>query len=320
MLKVKPARVIKLEEHNPAWKYFFLAEKDAIKKAFSEEPSSLVDVIHIGSTSVEGLIAKPIIDIIVIVKDPYIIDQPLTDLGYRYKGEYNLPMRRMFEKKDEFKVYMHVYAEGNSEIELNLAFREFLRNNIDTKKEYSALKMAIIEKDATHKIISTGITTYNLEKSGFIQKVLMTVRFNGLCMRLCSQANEWNDYKLIRNIFLVKADRSDEIDYNPDKKHIVLVKGVEVVAAAQVNISEPNAFIEFLGINLQNGIRVDLLGYLLSNIEQWLVKIGVLFVTTFVDKEDSDIFEHANYTKFSETGNTLHMMKYLVTVKNCQRI
>ncbi len=312
--KAQPQRVIKLEEHNPAWKHFFQEEKAAIERVFSREESALVDVLHVGSTSVEGLIAKPIIDIIVVVKDPYTIDQPLTEAGYRYKGEYNLPMRRMFGKKGEYEVYMHVYEEGNPEVALNLTFREFLRGNVAAKEEYSALKTAIVAQDATYKTTSTGITTYNLEKSGFIQKALVAAGFDGLCMRLCAQDDEWAHYKLIRSPSLTKTGRTNEIDSNANTKHIVLVKGVEVVAAAQVNISEPNAFIEFLGAKISDGTRVGLLEHLLGTIEKWVAKIGVLFVTTFVAKEDSDIFECAKYTKIAETGDVLHMMKYLGSV------
>lgn len=306
-----PQRFIKLEEHNPEWKGFFESEKLAIKKAFHERDAELIDLYHVGSTSVEGLIAKPIIDMILVVRDPYIIDQPLVDAGYKYKGEYNLPMRRMFGKKDSYEVYMHVYEEGNPEIDLNLAFKAFLTNNPQAREEYSALKTLIISKDATHKTTSTGITTYNLEKNEFIKSVLTSIGFDGLCMRLCSQQGEWSDYRLIRDTYIAKTGRLNDIDNLPDKKHIILVKGVENVAAAQVNISVPNAFIEFIGVKKLDETSPSILEYFLGNIEKWLSKLGVLFVTTFVHQEDSSLFEH--YSKLGEVDDVLHLMKYLET-------
>ena len=123
--EVKTPRVIKLEEHNTSWKDYFEKEKTAVESAFFEKNDLLVDVLHVGSTSVERLIAKPIIDMIVVVKDTYNVDQQLAEAGYKYKGEYNIQMRRIFGKKGDYEVYMHVYEEGNPEISLNLAFREF---------------------------------------------------------------------------------------------------------------------------------------------------------------------------------------------------
>ena len=130
-------------------------------------------------------------------------------------------------------------------------------------------------------------------------------------MRLCTQDSEWADYKSIRLPYLAKIGRINEIDSDQNKKHIVLVKGVAVVAAAQVDVLGPNAFIEFLGVKIRNSSRISLLKHLLGNIEKWIEKLGTLFVTTVVTKQDSDIFEHAHYAKFAETNGVLHMMKYL---------
>lgn len=308
---VKRPRIIKLEEHNPLWKEFFEREKVKIEQSFSQKAVELVDVLHVGSTSVEGLLAKPIIDIILVLKDPYHADEPLSEVGYKYKGEYNLPMRRMFGKQGEFEVYMHVYGEGNPEIELNRTFVDFLKSNMSAREEYSVLKKSIIAKDAAYKTTSIGITTYNLEKSKFIQESLKKAGFNGLCMRLCAQDCEWADYKLIRENSLARFRRSNGIDTDQNKKHIVLIKGIEIVAASQVNVSEPNAFIEFLGVKTQSDSRVMLLEHLLGNIEKWLGRLGTLFVTASVTQENRDIFKRAQYTEIAKKDSMLHMVKYL---------
>ncbi len=59
-----------------------------------------------------GLSAKPVIDMIGVIKDPEKAIKSLEDLGFKYKGEYNIPMRFYFNKSEGIEVNLHVYEEG----------------------------------------------------------------------------------------------------------------------------------------------------------------------------------------------------------------
>jgi GrpB-like predicted nucleotidyltransferase (UPF0157 family) len=84
--------------YNPQWPGMFEAEVDIIRKVFGEE---LTAVHHIGSTSVPGLKAKPIIDIMLLVRNIEVVDKfndKMIELGYEPMGEYGIPRRRFFRK------------------------------------------------------------------------------------------------------------------------------------------------------------------------------------------------------------------------------
>ena len=98
-----------------------------------------------GSTSVPNLWAKPIIDINGVVENGPKAIQPLKDLGYLYKGEYNIPFRHFFIKEGNPKIHLHVYTPESPEIELNFLFRNYLRVHPEAAQEYIDLKEKISE-------------------------------------------------------------------------------------------------------------------------------------------------------------------------------
>lgn len=309
-------KTIKLENYNPKWQDFFTNEKHMIQNSFtkSESKNNLEDIIHVGSTSIEGLVAKPIIDIILVVKNSDQINKVLSGAGYRYKGEYNIPMRKMYGKNDDYEVYLHAYETGHPEIKLNLLFKDYLKNNPSIRDEYSNLKKSIIEKNNSHtKLSSTGITTYNLDKNDFIQKVLNKAGFNELCIRLCTQSMEWENYNLIKENYFLKINKKINItDNDPNHKHVALYKGTNVIGAAEVKLSPPNAFLEFLGLNnrVQTEIQ-EIKCYFLKNLENWVKKIGVLFLTTSIPKEEVLFYESNEFKFIKDNNNLVHMFKYI---------
>lgn len=124
-------------------------EKEAVKlrKIFRSE---ITEIYHIGSTSVDGLIAKPVIDIMPVVRDVNRIDDyntEMIDIGYEPKGENGLPGRRFFQKGgDERTHHIHFYEMGNTEIERHLAFRNYLRTHPDALKKYGSLKKELSQR------------------------------------------------------------------------------------------------------------------------------------------------------------------------------
>src|SRR6478736_5062246 len=89
---------IRVVEHNPNWKYEYLNEEHLIKEIIQKE---LVNIFHIGSTSIQNLKAKPIIDILLVVNDIGKLDNysdQFEKLGYEVMGEFGIKRRRYYRK------------------------------------------------------------------------------------------------------------------------------------------------------------------------------------------------------------------------------
>lgn len=98
---------------------------------------------HIGSTSVPGLCAKPIVDIAVGVRKLELTDEQIAAmerLGYEYLGEYGLPGRLFFRKGEPRTHNVHVVEHGGEHWERQLVFRDALRADPEERQRYDELK------------------------------------------------------------------------------------------------------------------------------------------------------------------------------------
>lgn len=140
-------RKVKVTPYNTDWPLLYEEETNKLRRIFGPE---IIEIYHIGSTSVDGLIAKPVIDIMPVVRDINRIDDfntAMIDVGYEPKGENGLPGRRYFQKGgDERTHHTHFYEIGDSEIERHLAFRNYLRSHPDVVKEYGNLKKELSQR------------------------------------------------------------------------------------------------------------------------------------------------------------------------------
>lgn len=129
--------------HDPRWKMAFEDEAKAIKRALGRTP---IQLHHIGSTAVPGVLAKPIIDLLGTVYDLQDIDaeaHAFESLGYEVMGAYGIDGRRYFRKFDSDGTrthHLHVFEEGSTHAERHLAFRDYLTAHPKVAKEYSELK------------------------------------------------------------------------------------------------------------------------------------------------------------------------------------
>lgn len=100
--------------YNENWKQMFRDEAKKLRSIFGNE---IIDIHHIGSTSVPELKAKPIIDILSVVRDIHIIDNnndEMKKVGYEPKGENGIPGRRYFQKGGDNRTHhVHIYQLGN---------------------------------------------------------------------------------------------------------------------------------------------------------------------------------------------------------------
>lgn len=166
-------RDVELVPHNPEWSQ--LADEEA-KLILENLSITVIGIYHIGSTSVPGIKAKPIIDFVMEVKALEDVIQSITvleGLGYISKGEYGIPGRQFFTKDThgERSHHLHVFQTGHPDIERHLVFRDFLRANPEAAREYEKIK----EKLAKRFPKASG--SYTEAKSDFILSMDEVARY-----------------------------------------------------------------------------------------------------------------------------------------------
>ncbi|AZV67933.1 GrpB family protein [Bacillus cereus] len=159
-------RKIVVVPHENHWSEKFQMEADRLKTAMPET----VKIHHIGSTSVPGLAAKPIIDMIMEVESIERVDrwnERFIELGYIVKGENGISGRRFFIHGTEEKrlYHLHVFEKGNPEIVRHLAFRDYMMAHCEEAEAYATLK-----KELAEKYTNDG-TLYTEGKNEFVRNV-----------------------------------------------------------------------------------------------------------------------------------------------------
>lgn len=154
-------------EYNAEWPQEFELEAARIANILNQE---LVEIHHIGSTSVPGLQAKSVIDMLPVVRDITRIDaynEAMIALGYEPMGENGLPGRRFYRRgggAGERTHHAHVYQHEHEDVARHVAFRDYLRAHSEIAKEYGELKagLALLHPDS--------IEDYMDGKDGFIKE------------------------------------------------------------------------------------------------------------------------------------------------------
>jgi GrpB-like predicted nucleotidyltransferase (UPF0157 family) len=154
---------VTLVEHDPGW----AARAAALAAELQVVGDILLTVHHIGSTSVPGMIAKPIIDLLPVISDLAVLDTRLdrvSALGYVYHGEYGIPGRRFFAKHvgNTRTVHIHFFEQSSDQIAHNLAFRDYMRAHPDIAAAYGA------EKRRAQSLFPNDSHGYTKEKAEFI--------------------------------------------------------------------------------------------------------------------------------------------------------
>jgi GrpB-like predicted nucleotidyltransferase (UPF0157 family)/ribosomal protein S18 acetylase RimI-like enzyme len=137
-------REIVIADYDPQWPRRFEAERQRIGSALGD---AALRIEHIGSTSVPGLAAKPIVDVLVPVsdvRDESSYGPALEHAGYELRVRE--PEHRMYRtpKRD---VHVHVWNEGDPEVDRHLAFRDRLRASPDDRSEYERLKRSLAQRE-----------------------------------------------------------------------------------------------------------------------------------------------------------------------------
>jgi GrpB-like predicted nucleotidyltransferase (UPF0157 family) len=165
-----------LTNYDPIWEIKFSDEKSLILKLLEADIAS---IHHVGSTSVTGLVAKPEIDILIIIDPKTDLNLYITKLemlGYVFRGEEAGPPGHWYFRKNQENQRthkLHLCIEGHPCIEEQIIFRNYLRDNPIIAKEYGDLKLQL-ERENTK-----GIIEYLEKKSPFILRILETAKISG---------------------------------------------------------------------------------------------------------------------------------------------
>ena len=136
-------REVALSSYDPRWLAQFKRAAVQLQTVLGDEA---VAIYHIGSTAIPGIKAKPIIDILIEVRDIERVDgfnAALAALGYRARGENGAPGRRYFTLGDgeQRSQHVHIFQSGHPEIARHLNFRDYLRAHPQAARVYEAMKI-----------------------------------------------------------------------------------------------------------------------------------------------------------------------------------
>ncbi|MGG0892911.1 GrpB family protein [Cytobacillus horneckiae] len=160
--------MVKLSEYDSKWEIQFQYEKKRITDVLA---AKVVGIEHIGSTSIGGLVSKPIIDIIIGVEDlndaPTLVS-PLSKIEYEYVPKPELVSRRFFRKGfwGQGICHLHVCEYQSNEWKEKLLFRDYLRSHREAAEAYSLLKQKLASKYQFDR------QTYTKKKEPFIKYII----------------------------------------------------------------------------------------------------------------------------------------------------
>lgn len=279
--------MVQVVPYDPNWPQMFELEAQKVRAALGE---NLIAIHHVGSTSVPGLSAKPKIDMVAQVLDLTQVTQKLENLGYIYRGCFNVPLRKSFMlRRPELKVNFYLFEGDDPEMELMIRFRDFLRLNPEAQREYEDLKFELIKKEESHYKNNSIFVGYTLGKNAFIQQILKQTGFNRHRFVFCTHFAEWEKARYFRKEYFFDQQKiKDPFQWtfdHPDHRHLLLYHGCDIVGYAHVELlDEQKAMIHMA---IEDARRNRGLGTrLLSLCERWLKTIGIK--TLLVDLKHKD--------------------------------
>ncbi|MGE7718389.1 GrpB family protein [Priestia megaterium] len=159
--------LVKLEPYNNKWSKLFDEEKGLLSSRLKE---LIIAIEHVGSTSIEGLFAKPIIDIAIGVSSLDVIielKEKVKALGY-VEVPVSIDGKHVFARYKEKKIthFLHVMIYNQNLWIDQISFRDYLRSDLDAKIEYIKLKEKLANK------YPNDVVSYTNEKKEFVNSIL----------------------------------------------------------------------------------------------------------------------------------------------------
>jgi len=171
-------RKVELVEYNPKWPQFFSELSRVISTAMGD---LALRIEHVGSTSVPGLAAKPIIDLDAVIASRQLLPEAihrLAGLEYVHKGDQGIRGREAFARQDEDTPkdgtgrkwpvhHLYVCAQDNAELARHVAFRDYLRSNPAAALAYAKLKRQLAQQ------FPYDVDAYCEAKTDFVNGILL---------------------------------------------------------------------------------------------------------------------------------------------------
>lgn len=224
MIQGYTLKPIEILPYQPEWPERFLQISNEMREVLKEHVEA---IHHIGSTAVPGLSAKEDIDVLCVVKD-LAAAHALQDIGYVYKGEFNIPLRCFFSKNSsDMKVNAHVVPVDHPLIEQQLVFRDFLRNHPDDLEHYQQLKLNLLNDPSSFEKHPGQFSQYTLSKNTWIKNTLRQAGFKGFSFNFCLHEQEWEAFEALVGSRQLAEDQTPWVMY----------EGTEIIAAALVGES-----------------------------------------------------------------------------------
>jgi GrpB-like predicted nucleotidyltransferase (UPF0157 family) len=165
---------VRLLPYDSTWPLEFAAEAERIERACD---GLQIQLEHIGSTSVPGLAAKPVIDILAgrpgnIPGESYVA--AFKQLGYEHKGAFGIPGRNYFRRGSPRTHHVHLVSRSSELWHDHLLFRDYLRANPATAREYETIKRELAAMYVNDR------EQYTDAKGPFIRSVVRLAKEAGL--------------------------------------------------------------------------------------------------------------------------------------------
>jgi GrpB-like predicted nucleotidyltransferase (UPF0157 family) len=153
-----------LAPSDPAWPALFEEEK---RRVLSVAAEAITEVHHVGSTSIPGIMAKPVIDVLLVL-NRFLSDAEIVAVarpGYEYRGEQGMLGRQYFSRRTAPAFHLHAFLETHPDVRQMLLFRDYLREHPEAAREYEALKLRLARDQDLEPI------AYTDGKTAFVQRI-----------------------------------------------------------------------------------------------------------------------------------------------------
>lgn len=316
---------IEVVPYHSQWPEMFASEAELIKQALGK---NCLAIHHIGSTSVPGLSAKPIIDILPVVRSIQEVDKAakaMESLGYEAKGEYGIAFRRYFHKGKNARTHnVHIYQEGDPEISRYLKFRDWMRSHPDDAENYAKLKEGLAVK------FPNDILQYCNGKDAFVASIDEKDGFDGWRIVQALTDREWSAVRNLRQQYFFKS-KDDPYTWTFEHKdhiHFVFYKKAEIVGYAHLQLwPEYRAALRIIVID-EHHRNLGLGSQFLKLCERWLTHQGFTTLLVQSSKKAYKFYCNHGYVQmafndpdgYETDSQDIELGKFLMTKKERPQI
>jgi len=166
MLGVKRDKVT-LAPHNDNWKNEYKLTKKELEDILGD---NIIEINHVGSTAIKGIVAKPILDVAVVIKSAESLNMAgMEAAGFEYGREGVIPGRYYFARRVDGDIsthHIHCYLANNDNYNSVILFCRFLNENPEYAKQYNDLKVGLAFEHPDDRV------AYGEAKTEFIEKIV----------------------------------------------------------------------------------------------------------------------------------------------------